>query len=225
MNFRVIGIVSIVVLFALASGYMSLSMSTGKKLSEVYNKENIQVIQLTSAGTVPHEVTVKNKGNDTVKVTQGEVLASSVSQDMVIAEDKTIEPNTEEQVKAYGLDPLKRANAGSRLLPINKTYDSITKVISLSDPSDSNNTLNTQLQIWIIMTEGNLNPYTGEPVAVVERSGLRWSQFRQDISEAEGDLMKTFNVTENEISNLKKKEIEQSWIDIASENINNLLGS
>mgnify|MGYP005837557745 CR=1 FL=1 len=215
MNIRVVGIVSIVILFALTSGYMSYSISDGKGLKEVYNRENIQVIQKTTAGTVPHEVTVKNNGNNTITVKKGEILASSISQNMVIAENKNIEPKADEDVKAYCLEPSRRAKAGTKLLPVNTTYDTVTQVISASDPSDPDSAMNTQLQIWIIMSGGNLNPYTGEPVAIVEKNNLKWSQFRQNISDAKNDIMSTFNVNESEISSLKEKDIYagQTWID------------
>ncbi len=226
MNIRVAGIVLIVILFALTSGYMSYSISGGEALNKVYNKENIQVTQSTSAGTVPHEVNVKNSGNDTIKVKKGEVLTSSISPDMIIAEDKTVEPNSNETVKAYSLESSKRVNVGSKLLPVNTTYDSLNQVISESNPSDAKSVLNTQLEIWIIMSGGNLNPYTGEPVAVVEKNDIKWTNFRQNISDAKTSVMNTFNVNESEISSLKNKNINigQTWIDDISDYITSSLG-
>ncbi|MDI6724324.1 MAG: hypothetical protein QMD61_06720 [Methanobacterium sp.] len=223
MNIRVVGIVSIVILFALTSGYMSYSISNGEDLKEVYNRENIQVIQKTTAGTVPHEVTVKNNGNNTITVKKGEILASSISQNMVIAENKNIEPKADETVKAYCLEPSRRAKAGTKLLPVNTTYDTVTQVISASDPDSA---MNTQLQIWIIMSGGNLNPYTGEPVAIVEKQNLKWSQFRQNISDAKSEVMSTFNVNESEIGTLKEKDIYagQTWIDNIYDYIKSSLG-
>jgi len=222
MNIRVIGIVFIVILFALTSGYMSYSMYGGTGLTDAYSNGNIKVFQKTSAGTVPHQVTIVNNGNETITVKEGQVLTSSVSQNMVIAEDKNIGPKTNLAVKAYGLEPSERSKAGTKLLPVNTTYDAVTKVISL----DSNNTINTQLQIWIIMTGGNLNPYTGEPVEVVDKYNLRWSQIRQDISEAKNNVMSTFNVGESELSTLKDEKINagQTWIENASEYIKSSLG-
>lgn len=226
MNIRVAGIVLIVILFALTSGYMSYSISGGEALNKVYNKENIQVTQSTSAGTVPHEVNVKNSGNDTIKVKKGEVLTSSISPDMIIAEDKTVEPNSNDTVKAYSLESSKRVNVGSKLLPVNTTYDSLNQVISESNPSDAKSVLNTQLEIWIIMSGGNLNPYTGEPVAVVEKNDIKWTNFRQNISDAKTSVMNTFNVNESEISSLKNKNINigQTWIDDISDYITSSLG-
>lgn len=226
MNIRVAGIVFIVVLFTLTSGYMSYSVSSGDALNEVYNKENIQVIQSTSAGTVPHEVNVKNNGNNAIKVKKGEVLESSVSSNMIIAEDKTVEPNSNETVKAYSLEPSERVNVGSKLLPVNTTYDSLNQIIDESDPSNKQSALNTQLEIWIIMSGGNLNPYTGEPVAVVEKNNIKWTELRQNISDAETSIKNTFNVNESQISSLKNKDINagQTWIDDISDYISSSLG-
>lgn len=77
--------------------------------------------------------------------------------------------------------------------------------------------MNTQLQIWVITSEGNLNPYTGEPVAVVENNNMTWSQFRQDITNAKSNVMSTFNVKEDNIKNLNQTQSnsvqDSSWID------------
>lgn len=226
MNIRVAGIVSIVILFAIISGYMSYSMYSGVGLADAYNKKDIQVIQKTTAGTLPHEVTVKNNGNNSITVRKGETLASSVSQDMVFAEDKTIGPKTEAAVKAYCLEPSKRAKAEAKLLPVNTTYDAVTQVISSSNPSDQNSAMNTQLQIWIIMSGGDLNIYTGEPVALVEEQNLKWNQFRQNVTNEKNNLMSTFNVNEGEISTLKDKDlyIGQSLFDNISNYIKSSLG-
>lgn len=226
MNIRVASIVFIVVLFALTSGYMSYSVSSGETLNEVYNKENIQVIQSTSAGTIPHEVNVKNNGNNAIKIKKGEMLASSVSPDMIIAEDKTVEPNSNQTVKAYSLEPSERAKVGSKLLPVNTTYDSLNQIISESNPSDKQNASTTQLEIWIIMSGGNLNPYTGEPVDMVEKNDIKWTNFRQNISDAKTSIMNTFNINESEISSLKNKDINvgQTWIEDISDYITSSLG-
>jgi len=226
MNIRVIGVVVIIVLFALTSGYISYSMYGGTGLKDVYSNKNIQVIQKTNAGSVPHEVTVKNNGNDAITVKKGETLASSISSNMVFAEDKSIGPKTEGTVKVFSLEPSKRAIAGTKLLPVNTTYDAVTQVIKSTDLSNSDSTYNAQLQIWEIMTGGNLNPYSGEPVALVKNKNLKWSQFRQDISKAKSDVMSKFNVNENELGSLKDKKLNigQSWIDNTINYIKSSLG-
>lgn len=210
MNIRVVSIILVILLFALASGAMSYSVSSGIPLKEGYGKGNIKVIQKTTAGTVPHEVMITNNGNNAIKVKKGDVLASTVSQDLVIAEDKKISPYSNETVKAYGLNPSQRAVTNTRLLPVNSTYNAVNKVISNSNPSDPQSAMKAQLQIWIITSGGNLNPYKGEPVAVVETNGITWKQFRQDISSAKSDVMSLFNVTEDGIKDLNQTYIGQT---------------
>ncbi|MGB9978057.1 hypothetical protein [Methanobacterium sp.] len=217
MNIRVVSLVLIVLVFALVSGIMSYSVSSGIPLKEAYSNGKITVIQQTAAGTVPHQVMIKNNASKSVKVKRGDVLASTVSQDLVIAEDKTIISNSNATVKAYCLDPSQRAVTDTKLLPVNTTYSAITRVISSSNPLNSQSAMNAQLQIWLITSGGNLNLYTGEPVAVVENNNITWSQFRQDIADAKSDVMSTFNVTEDNIKNLNQTQSNSgqtsSWID------------
>ncbi len=217
MNIRVVSLVLVVLVFALVSGTMSYSVSGGMPLKEAYNTGKITVVQQTAAGTVPHQVMITNNASKSVKVKKGDVLQSTISQNLVIAEDKTIASDSNATVKAYCLDPSQRAVVGAKLLPTNTTYSAITRVISSSNPSNSQSTMNTQLQIWVITSGGNLNPYAGEPVAVVENNNMTWSQFRQDIANAKSDVMSTFNVTEDNIKNLNQTQSNSaqtsSWID------------
>ncbi|WP_424355619.1 hypothetical protein [Methanobacterium sp. MBAC-LM] len=216
MNIRVVSLVLVVLVFALVSGMISYSVSSGVSLKDAYTSGKITVVQQTAAGTVPHQVMITNNASKSVKVKKGDVLASTVSQDLVIAEDKIISSNSNATVKAYCLNPSQRAVVGAKLLPTNTTYSAITRVISSSNPSNSQSAMNAQLQIWIITSEGNLNPYTGEPVAVVDNNNITWSEFRQDIANAKSDVMSTFNVTESNIKNLNQTQSNSgstSWID------------
>ncbi|OEC86768.1 MULTISPECIES: hypothetical protein [Methanobacterium] len=217
MNIRVVSLVLVVLIFALVSGMISYSVSSGVHLNDAYTSGKITVVQQTAAGTVPHQVMITNNASKSVKVKKGDVLASTVSQDLVIAEDKTISSNSNATVKAYCLEPSQRAVVGTKLLPVNTTYSAITRVISDSNPTNSQSAMNAQLQIWIITSEGNLNPYTGEPVAVVDNNNITWSEFRQDIADAKSDVMSTFNVTESNIKNLNQTQSNSgstsSWID------------
>lgn len=206
MNIKVLGIVFLIVLFALVSGLLSYSVSEGIPLKEAYSSGNIKVIQETAAGTVPHEVMITNNGNNAIKVKKGDVLTSSISQDLVIAEDKKIAVNSNETVKAYCIKSSPRAEAGTKLLPVNSTYSAVNKVLSNSNPSDSQSAMKAQLQIWVITSGGTLNPYTGEPVAVVETNDISWTQFRQDITSAKNDVMELFNINESQIKNLNQNQ-------------------
>lgn len=230
MNIRVLGIVFIIIIFALGSGYLSYSVSGGTALKDAYNNGNIKVTQKTSAGTVPHEVIITNDGNIAIKIKKGDVLSSTPSQDLVIGEDKKIASNSNETVKAYSIEPAQRAVANSKLLPTNNTYNGVTQVLRNSNPLDPENAYKTQLQIYLVMSGGNLNIYTGEPVAIVDTKKISWTQFRQDMSNAKSDLMKTFNVNESEIKDLNQRQgylnvgSPQSWMDGFSSWLKGLLG-
>ncbi len=228
MNIRVIIVVLIILLFALASGMLSYSMSGGTSLNKAYSNGNIKVVQKTAAGAIPHEVSIMNNGNSAVKVKKGDVLASTVSQNLVIAEDKQISANSNETVKAYCLYPSPRAVVNSKLLPVNDTNNAINRVISNSNPSDPQSAMKAQLQIWVITSEGNLNIYTGEPVSVVENQNITWRQFRQNVTSAKNDVMTLFNVTEDQIKNLNQTKLNsgqtQSWIDSTINWIKGTLG-
>ncbi len=216
MNIRVVSLVLIVLVFALVSGIMSYSVSSGASLKDAYSSGKITVVQQTAAGTVPHQVMVTNNASKSVKVKKGDVLASTMSQSLVIAEDKVITSNSNATVNVYCLDPSQRAVVGAKLLPVNTTYSAVTRLVSSSNPSNPQSAMDTQLQIWVITSGGNLNPYTGEPVAVVEKNNMTWSQFRQEISDAKSDVMSTFNVTEGNIQNLNQthsNSAQVSWID------------
>lgn len=205
MNIRVIGVILVIILFAAGSTMLNVSVSNGVDLNQAYGNGNTKVIQKTDAGTVPHEIEITNGGNSTINVKKGNALASSLSEDLVIAEDKQIAPNSTGTVKAYCIEPSQRAVADTKLLPVNNTYYGVNRVISNSDPYNSQSAYDAQLKIWVIMSGGNLNIYTGEPVAVVENKGITWTQFRQNIASAKSDIMKSFNVTESEIKSLNDK--------------------
>ncbi len=206
MNIRVVSVVLVILVFALVSGLLSYSVSGGIPLKDAYGNGNIQVIQESAAGTVPHEVTIINNGNSDIKVKKGDVLTSTVSQDLVIAEDTHISSKSNETVKAYCLYPSPRAVVNTKLLPVNNTYNAVTRVINNSNPSDPQSAMKAQLQIWIITTGGNLSPYTGEPVAVVDTQNITWKQLRQNISSAKSDVMTMFNVAENQIGSLNQTQ-------------------
>lgn len=224
MNIRVISFVLLIILFVLASAMLNLSISGGNSLSEAYNQANIKVTQKTPAGIIPSEIEIINNGNSSINVKKGIVLSSSITQDMVIAEDKQIGTNSKGTVKAYGIEPTQRSVPETKFLPVNNTYSAVNEIISNSNPYNSQIAYQDQLKIWIIMSANNFNPYTGEPVAVVENKGITWTQFRQDIQLAKNDIIKTFNVNEDEIKNLNQKESNnQNWINNTINSLKSIL--
>ena len=76
MNIRLVFIILVILIFAVGSGYVSYSQSTGIPLKEAYKNGNVVITQNTSAGTVPHQVNIVNNGNDAIKVKVGDVLQS-----------------------------------------------------------------------------------------------------------------------------------------------------
>ena len=214
MNIRVISVISLIFLFVIASVMLIFTVSGGISLDKAYADGSVLVVQKTSAGSIPHSVDITNNGNSTINVKQGNTLSSSTSQDLVIAENKQITKNSTENVKAYCIDPSQRAVAGAKLIPINNTTSSINKLLNSSNPNDAQNAYNTQLEIYVIVSGGNLNPYTGEPVAIVETKGITWTQFRQDLAVAKNNVMSTFNVTESGIPTLNQTSDNNSsnWI-------------
>ena len=225
MNIRVISVISLICLFVIASIMLIFSVSGGMSLDKAYANGNVLVVQKTDAGTIPHEVDITNNGNSTINVKKGNMLSSSLSQDLVIAEDKQINKNSTGTIKAYGIEPTKRAVANTKLLPVNNTINSINKLLNNSDPYNAQNAYNTQLEIWVIVSGGNLNPYTGEPVDVVQTKGITWTQFRQNLADAKNNVMTTFNITESEIPNLNQTSNPNSsnWINDTINRIKSIL--
>lgn len=224
MNIRVLGFVLLIILFAVASAMFSLSVSGGVSLTDAYNSGNVKVIQKSAAGAIPHEVEIFNNGNSVINIKKGNVLSSSLSEELVIAENKQIAPSTSNMIKAFGIESSQRAVPDSKFLPVNNTYSAVDKIITVTNLQNSQITYEDQLKIWIIMSEGNFNPYTGEPVAVVENKGITWTQFRQNVQEAKSDIMKTFNVNDNEIKNLNHQTMKSpNWVDAITNWIKNAL--
>ena len=98
MNMRLVFLIFLIVVFAAGFGFISYSQSTGISLNEAYGTGNIVITQNTSAGTVPHQVNIVNNGNDPIKVEVGDVLTAQSSQNLVVAENKTIKKNTTDAV-------------------------------------------------------------------------------------------------------------------------------
>ncbi|MDD3985541.1 MAG: hypothetical protein PHY59_06605 [Methanobacterium sp.] len=213
MNMRLVFSIFLIVLFAIGFGFISYSQSTGKPLNEVYSTGNIVITQNTSAGTVPHIINIVNNGQDHVKVEVGDVLISQSSQDLVIAENKTINKNTTNTVFAYCLDPSKRA-IPSVILKFNGTStNAIKQTIMCSNINDINSSTNAQAQIWILKAGVDFNIYTGEPVAMVELQKINYTTLRQIVSDAKTAIATRFNINVNSIDELNQNNTSNTGID------------
>jgi len=222
MNFRVIFVIFLVLAFTFGLGTLSYSMSGGIPIKKAYDEGKVQIIQNTTAGTVPHVVLVKNNGADSVKVEEGDLLLSVTSQNLVIAEDKKILPESSIKVMAYCFEPDQSAKSGSKLTASGKASVAIQDIIANSDPSNSVEAYKTQLQIWVVAGKGEVNPYLGEAPKLVDKQGISYSELRQDISDAKMEVMSHFNVKSEEIGNLTQNQTENS-LELVQNWINDIL--
>ena len=204
MNLRVILLVFVVILFALVSILISFVSFETNSLSQGYQDGNVQIIQSTPPGTIPHIIIVKNNGKKPVMVESGQILTSNISQNLVVAEDTLVEQNTNESVKAYCYEPNQSAVPGSNLTPSSQASEPIETLIKNSNPSNIQNATLTQLQIWILVTKDNVNINSGEAPSLVQTQQISDSQLNQDISNAQNNLITTFNISSSEIGNLNQ---------------------
>jgi len=204
MNIRLVFLILIIVVFASWTGFESYSQSTGLPLSQAYSDGFVNITQNTSAGSVPHQVNINNNGKDPIKVEIGDILSSQSSQDLVIAENKTIKKNSTDTVSAYCIDPSQRAIPGAKLAANGTSSDAIKQVIYGSNLKDVTNATNAQVQIWILNSGVNFNIYSGEPVAVVETQKINYSNLREIISNAKTAISTRFNVSVDNIKNLNQ---------------------
>lgn len=210
MNIRLVFLILVIVVFASWTGFGSYSQSTGIPLTQAYNDGFVNITQNTSAGTVPHQVNIANKGKNPIKVEVGDVLSAESSQDLVIVENKTIKKNSTDIVSAYCLDPSQRAVPGVNLKATATSSDAIKQVIYGSNLKDINNATNAQVQIWILSSGVNFNIFSGEPVAVVESQKINYTKLRQIVSDAKTAISTRFNVKVDDIKNLNQNGTSNS---------------
>ncbi len=204
MNSRVILLVFLVIFFFVVSVLITFISFETNSLSQGYQDGSVQIIQNTTPGTIPHIVTVKNNGKKPVMVESSQVLTSNNSQNMVVAEDKIVEQNSSENVKCYCFDPNRRAVPGSNLTPSSQASQQVETLIKNSNPNNIQNATQTQIEIWIIVSNNNVNINSGEAPALIEQQQISYSQFNQDISTAQNNLISNFNISSSEIKNLNQ---------------------
>jgi hypothetical protein len=234
MNLRVILLVFVVILFVLISILISFISFENNSLSQGYQDGNVQIIQSTPPGTIPHIIIVKNNGKKPVMVESGQILTSNISQNLVVAEDTLVEQNSSESVKAYCYEPNQSAVPGSNLTPSSQASAPVETIIKNSNPSNIQNATLTQLQIWILVTKDNVNINSGEAPSLVQTQQISDSQLNQDISNAQNNLITTFNISSSEIGNLNQTSSQinlnyiitdaYNWINIFVNWVRNSLG-
>ena len=202
MNIRAILLVLLVILFSLGCVLFSFMSFDSNSLKDAYQEGNVEIIQNTTAGTVPHVIEIKNTGKKPLMVETGQILTSNSSQDLVVAQNKKINQNSSAEVKAYCFQPGQRAIPGSKLIPSNKATSQIKEVIKNSNLLDKNNATQTQLQIWILVSQDNVNLSSGEAIALMEKQGITSAKILQELSDARNNLIKTLNITTEDLKNM-----------------------
>lgn len=202
MNIRVIILLAVVMVFAVGCGAISFLSGGGITLEQAYDAKQLEIIQNTAAGMVPHNVTIKNNGTKPVVVEKGTILKSKESQDLVIVDDKKINPATNDTVRAYCIEPDEKAIPGKSLTPSGTVSNEIKQIVDSSNPSDLQNATKSQLQIWIIVSKGSVDPYIGEAMALVQNQKIKYYQLQEKLNTAKNEVMVRFNLTSEAIQNI-----------------------
>ena len=202
MNMRLILLIAVVVVFAAGSGAMSFLSGGGVTLEQAYDNQQVDIIQNTAAGSIPHNITVKNNGTKPLVVDKGTILKSKESQDVVIITDKKINPNSNDTVLAYCIEPDQKAVTGSSLYPSGTASSQVKEIIDSSNPTGLQNATQAQLQIWVIVTKGNVNVYSGEAMAVVQNQKTKYYQLQEKVETAKKNVMSRFNLTSEGVKNM-----------------------
>jgi hypothetical protein len=202
MNMRLILLIAVVVVFAAGSGAMSFLSGGGVTLEQAYDNQQVDIIQNTAAGSIPHNITVKNNGTKPLVVDKGTILKSKESQDVVIITDKKINPHSNDTILAYCIEPDQKAVTGSSLYPSGTASSQVKEIIDSSNPADLQNATQAQLQIWVIVTKGNVNVYSGEAMAVVQNQKTKYYQLQEKVDTAKKNVMNRFNLTSEGVKNM-----------------------
>ena len=202
MNIRLIILIVAVIVFSVGCGALSFLYGGGITLEQAYDNNQVSIIQKTYAGSIPHNVSIKNNGSQPVVVDKGTILKSKESQDVVIITDKKINPNSNDTVLAYCIEPDQKAVTGSSLYPSGTASSQVKEIIDSSNPTDLQNATQAQLQIWVIVTKGNVNVYSGEAMAVVQNQKTKYYQLQEKVETAKKNVMSRFNLTSEGVKNM-----------------------
>lgn len=214
MNFRVLLLIFLVFLFFIGTVIFSFRTFETNSLNQAYQDGSVELIQNTQAGTVPHIVTIKNNGKQPLTVRTGQILTSNNSQDLVVAEDKRIDKNSSANVKAYCFEPKQKAAPGSKLAPSNQASQQITAIINNSNLSNIQNTTQTQLQIWILVSGNEVNINSGETSAFIEKQDLSNANILQELSDAKDNLITSLNISTNDLKTINQTSFQNNSGDI-----------
>jgi hypothetical protein len=210
MSIRLVLLIFVIVIFAAGTGFLSYTQSTGIPLAQAYTDGNVVITQVTPGGSIPHQVNITNNGNEPINVQIGDILISNSSQNLVIAQNETVDKNSSDIVSAYCIQPSQRAVPGVKLNANGTSSNAVKQVIEGSNPNDLTNATSTQVQIFILTSGVNFYMYSGEPVAEVSNQSITYTKYRQLVTAASAALATRFNVTVNNIGNINQNQTSNS---------------
>ncbi|HIH61228.1 MAG TPA: hypothetical protein HA298_00865 [Methanobacteriales archaeon] len=202
MNLRALILISLIIIFAGGLGFLCYLHQEGITLKEAYEKGNVNITQITPAGTIPHQVLVSTNSEEPVKVEKGTILTNPGSEDLVIARDEIIPPKGNSTIPAYCIEPEQSAIKGSHLNVSDKAPTMIQEVIELSNPENPSEAFNTQLKIWLLARGSNFDIYSGEVYYTVRANNMYFYQFKENLSFTKAELMAKFNLTEEQLNSM-----------------------
>jgi hypothetical protein len=210
MSIRLVFLIFVIVIFATGTGFLSYSQSTGIPLAQAYTDGNVVITQVTTAGSIPHHVNITNNGNEPINVQIGDMLISNSSQNLVIAQNDTINKNSSDIVSTFCVQPSQRAVPGAKLNVNGTSSNAVKQVIEGSNLNDLSNATNTQVQIFILTSGVNFYIYSGEPVSEVLNQSITYTKYKQIVKAASTALAASFNVTVNNIGNINQNQTSNS---------------
>ena len=210
MSIRLVFLIFVIVIFAAGTGFLSYSQSTGISLTQAYTNGNVVITQVTPAGNIPHHVNITNNGNEPINVQIGDILVSNSSQNLVLAQNVTVDKNSSDIVYAYCIQPSQRAVPGVKLNVNGTSSNAVKQVIEGSNLNDLTNATNAQVQIFILTNGVNFYIYSGEPVVEVSNQNMTYTKYKQIVTSASVALATKFNVTVDNIDNINQNRTSNS---------------
>ncbi len=184
MNYRIILVVFCICLFAFGMGALNLFSDRGLNLEDAFSNGKIEIIQSTEKGNIPHIIIISNNATKKIEVTKGSILSDNSTQNMVVARDITILPNSKGEVEVFSLNPEILVVKGKLLKPNGFASEVMLDIITSSNPSNHENALNTQLQIWVLTNGKYFNAYKGEALELSKEENMSYNELLDKIDEA-----------------------------------------
>lgn len=202
MNYRIVLVIFIIFLFAAGLGAMNFISAKGLTLESAYSDGNVNIVQQTPAGTIPHQINIENKGKDPVNVQKGTIVSSNSSQDLVIARDEVISPNSNITVPAYCIEPDQKAVENNKLAVAGMAPEVVIDIVSTSNPENPSEAIKAQFKIWNVVQGSNFNVYKGEVAAFSQKQDISFFDIKENMSTAKIEVMTKFNLTEEQMNNI-----------------------